>query len=348
MTVLRMPTGADVRIFNPQQGEWLARTCGRGAGRIDALEALTLLRPPPLTRSPMGRVIAAPARDGEFIAVAEDVVPGPWLLFAPLKQHSGRVQWLLEKAVELGVETMIPIVTDYVQLGSSSGVHKLSNPSSLAATPDRTYGVPCCALTLTEAIVSSQFELQYKDKAQRWIVGAVEQSERLTIPSLLPPMSLAHALTLLGAHTPSAATMSSNQIEGAESSAPHRKGIPKIAQATGGGGVVTPAHPTVFTVIVADEEAPASSSLLSALANLQSHSHSQGGLLASHTRVAALVVGPEGGWSSSERAVFQAGEAAVGSSHVSSCIRRVSLGSNVLRSETAAICMLAVYNALTR
>jgi 16S rRNA (uracil1498-N3)-methyltransferase len=38
-----------------------------------------------------------------------EVVPDLWLLFAPVKR--GRIDWLVEKATELGVKRLLPVVT---------------------------------------------------------------------------------------------------------------------------------------------------------------------------------------------------------------------------------------------
>ncbi len=79
--VLRARAGQTLRVFNAASGEWRARL-----DRLDRHGALvtveTELRPP------------APE-------------PGPTLLFAPLKKP--RLEWLLEKAVELGVARLQPV-----------------------------------------------------------------------------------------------------------------------------------------------------------------------------------------------------------------------------------------------
>lgn len=83
-TVMRLGPGAAVAVFNTRDGEWRARVteAGRRAGTL-AVEAA--LRPP------------APP-------------PDVWLLFAPLKK--ARTDFLVEKAVELGVARLIPVATD--------------------------------------------------------------------------------------------------------------------------------------------------------------------------------------------------------------------------------------------
>ncbi|WP_119678831.1 16S rRNA (uracil(1498)-N(3))-methyltransferase [Indioceanicola profundi] len=81
--VLRMGTGDRLLAFNGRDGEWLAEVGAltKSAGTLRLLEKV---RPQP----------------------AE---PGPWLLFAPLK--GGRTEYVVEKAVELGVGAIQPVFT---------------------------------------------------------------------------------------------------------------------------------------------------------------------------------------------------------------------------------------------
>jgi 16S rRNA (uracil1498-N3)-methyltransferase len=86
-TVLRLGPGAVVGAFNATDGEWVCRISeiARDRGRL-AVDHL--IRP----------------------AEAE---PDLWLLFAPLKR--GRLDWLIEKATELGVGTLLPVWTRRTQ-----------------------------------------------------------------------------------------------------------------------------------------------------------------------------------------------------------------------------------------
>ncbi|MEZ5905302.1 MAG: 16S rRNA (uracil(1498)-N(3))-methyltransferase [Geminicoccaceae bacterium] len=79
--VLRARAGQTLRVFNADSGEWRARLVrlDRHRGTI-AIEAQ----------------LRAPIPE-----------PGPTLLFAPLKKP--RLEWLLEKAVELGVARLQPV-----------------------------------------------------------------------------------------------------------------------------------------------------------------------------------------------------------------------------------------------
>ena len=86
-TVLRKREGDHVRLFNEKDGEWSAEIfdAGRKSMQIRVVEQL---------REPT-------------------VVPDIRLLFTPLRRH--RTATLIEKATELGVRTLQPILTDRTQ-----------------------------------------------------------------------------------------------------------------------------------------------------------------------------------------------------------------------------------------
>ncbi len=82
--VLRLRPGAPVKLFDDRTGEWLAEIAEAGRRRV-TLNVRHRLRP----REP---------------------VPDLWLLFAPIKR--GRIDWLVEKATELGVARLVPVLTE--------------------------------------------------------------------------------------------------------------------------------------------------------------------------------------------------------------------------------------------
>jgi 16S rRNA (uracil1498-N3)-methyltransferase len=86
-TVLRLAPGAGVAAFNATDGEWLCHIAEIGRNRL-VLTVERLLRP----------------------AAAE---PDLWLLFAPIKR--ARLDWLIEKATELGVSALLPVWTRRTQ-----------------------------------------------------------------------------------------------------------------------------------------------------------------------------------------------------------------------------------------
>ena len=200
--VLRARAGHRLRVFNARDGEWRARLT-----RLDRHEA---------------------ALEVEDRLRAPSPESGPTLLFGPLKKP--RLDWLLEKATELGVARLQPV-------RCRNGVVEGGRPERL----------------------------------RQRIVEAVEQCERLSVPTLLPEAELAAAVAAM----PDGVVM---------------------ADETGG---------------------------VALLPTLDAHPS------------AALLVGPEGGFSTDERATL----------HRMTNVFPVSLGPTILRAETAALMLLACHRA---
>ena len=85
--VLRLTEGAEVLVFNGRDGEWRARLTFPSRKRIE-LFAMEQTRPQPDT--------------GDL-----------HYLFAPLK--TGRLDYLVQKAVEMGASRLVPVMTQHVQ-----------------------------------------------------------------------------------------------------------------------------------------------------------------------------------------------------------------------------------------
>ncbi|WP_375403912.1 16S rRNA (uracil(1498)-N(3))-methyltransferase [uncultured Sphingomonas sp.] len=83
LSVMRLKVGDAVKLFDDRTGEWLAVVDATNKRDLD-VRLTTLLRP----REP---------------------VPDLWLCAAPLKK--GRVDWMAEKACELGVARLVPVLT---------------------------------------------------------------------------------------------------------------------------------------------------------------------------------------------------------------------------------------------
>jgi 16S rRNA (uracil1498-N3)-methyltransferase len=83
LSVLRLKTGDPVKLFDDATGEWLG--VASAIGKRDLI----------LT-------VSAHLRDRE-------PVPDLWLCAAPIKK--GRIDWVAEKACELGVARLIPVLT---------------------------------------------------------------------------------------------------------------------------------------------------------------------------------------------------------------------------------------------
>ncbi|MFD1612875.1 16S rRNA (uracil(1498)-N(3))-methyltransferase [Sphingomonas tabacisoli] len=83
LSVMRMKAGGAVKLFDDRTGEWLGEVAQTGKRDL-------IVR------------IAARLRDRE-------AVPDLWLCVAPIKR--GRIDWVAEKASELGVARLVPVAT---------------------------------------------------------------------------------------------------------------------------------------------------------------------------------------------------------------------------------------------
>lgn len=87
--VMRMTAGNAVRVFNGRDGEWYA-TIEIFEKKKSVLALVAQTRPQPPKRRPVH------------------------LLFAPIKKP--RLEWLIEKAVELGATDLHPIITQHTEI----------------------------------------------------------------------------------------------------------------------------------------------------------------------------------------------------------------------------------------
>jgi 16S rRNA (uracil1498-N3)-methyltransferase len=85
--VLRLAAGENILVFNGRDGEWQAQIAGRK--RPDAL------------------VVVAPTRP-------QDRLPDIAYVFAPLKH--ARLDYMVQKAVEMGASTLQPVLTRHTQV----------------------------------------------------------------------------------------------------------------------------------------------------------------------------------------------------------------------------------------
>ena len=81
--VMRLGEGSELLIFDGQSGEWLARIAEAGKKRM---------------------TVAVERRTRE-----PEQIPDVWLAFAPVKRT--QTDWLVEKATELGVAKLMPVMT---------------------------------------------------------------------------------------------------------------------------------------------------------------------------------------------------------------------------------------------
>ena len=81
--VLRLAAGAPLKLFDDLTGEWLAELA-RPHRKAAEVRVVRRLRP-------------------------RETVPDLWLAFAPIKH--GRLEWIVERATELGVARIVPVIT---------------------------------------------------------------------------------------------------------------------------------------------------------------------------------------------------------------------------------------------
>ncbi len=112
-SVLRLVRGAEIALFNGRDGEWLARLDGLGKGWA----SLTV-----------GRRLRA-----------QDATPDLWLVFAPIKR--ARIDFLAEKATELGVARLQPVMTRHTAVARVNTERLAANAREAAEQCGR-LGVP--------------------------------------------------------------------------------------------------------------------------------------------------------------------------------------------------------------
>ncbi len=148
-TVLRLQPGAAVDVFNSRDGEFRASIAafGKGSATLSVLST---------TRAPMAE-------------------PGPWLLFALVKRT--RVDFIVEKATELGVERLIPVITRRTQ-SARTNLERLGMIATEAAEQCERMTVPTILEPLALDAALSQLP------GERALVAAVEAGPVQPIGSL--------------------------------------------------------------------------------------------------------------------------------------------------------------------
>ncbi len=96
--VLRLSAGATILVFNGRDGEWHAAIAGRK--RPDSLTILARTRP-------------------------QDRLPDLTYVFAPLKH--ARLDYMVQKAVEMGASSLQPVLTRFTQVARVNGERMRAN-----------------------------------------------------------------------------------------------------------------------------------------------------------------------------------------------------------------------------
>ena len=96
--VLRLSAGGTILVFNGRDGEWQASIAGRK--RPDSLHVVALTRP-------------------------QDRPPDLAYIFAPLKH--ARLDYMVQKAVEMGASSLQPVLTRFTQVARVNGARMHAN-----------------------------------------------------------------------------------------------------------------------------------------------------------------------------------------------------------------------------
>jgi 16S rRNA (uracil1498-N3)-methyltransferase len=126
-SVLRLQRGAELALFNGRDGEWRARIEGLGKGWA----SLALV-------------------DQRRAQAAE---PDVWLAFAPIKR--ARLDFMIEKAAELGASRLIPVFTQHTDVARVNTERLQANAREAAEQCERLsvpeVAAPCDLSELTAA-----------------------------------------------------------------------------------------------------------------------------------------------------------------------------------------------------
>ncbi|TIW26331.1 MAG: 16S rRNA (uracil(1498)-N(3))-methyltransferase, partial [Mesorhizobium sp.] len=150
MHVLRLGEGAELLVFNGRDGEWSAAIAAKSKKAV-RLKVASLQRPqPPL--------------------------PDLVYCFAPLKQ--GRLDYLVQKAVEMGAGILQPVITQHTQV-AKPGIERLRANVVEAAEQ-------CGILAVPEVREAEKFErlLTGWDKERRLIFCDEDASTNNPLPAL--------------------------------------------------------------------------------------------------------------------------------------------------------------------
>ncbi|GLS38366.1 ribosomal RNA small subunit methyltransferase E [Mesorhizobium tianshanense] len=150
MHVLRLVEGAEILVFNGRDGEWSAAIAAKSKKAV-RLKVLTLQRPQPS-------------------------LPDLVYCFAPLKQ--GRLDYLVQKAVEMGAGILQPVVTQHTQV-AKPGIERLRANVVEAAEQ-------CGILAVPDVREAEKFErlLTGWDKERRLIFCDEDASTNNPLPAL--------------------------------------------------------------------------------------------------------------------------------------------------------------------
>lgn len=161
--VLRLRVGDTIAVFNGRDGEWEARIIAQGKKNCQ-VEVIAQLRP---------------QRKGSDI----------WLAFAPIKH--ARIDYLVEKATELGAAKLIPVITQYTMV-SRVNTDRLRAHAIEAAEQSERLEVP----EVSEPIRFSDYIANWS--AQRHLLFCDESGEGKALKTVLASLTSKQWAILIG------------------------------------------------------------------------------------------------------------------------------------------------------
>src|SRR6266566_6842389 len=143
--VLRLSAGDTILVFNGRDGEWQAAIGGRK--RPDSLKIVTQSRP-------------------------QDRLPDLACVFAPLKH--ARLDYMVQKAVEMGASSLQPVLTRFTQVARVNGERMRANVIEAAEQ--------CGILSLAEVAEPLPLERFLKERAARRLLVFCDEAAEVTNP----------------------------------------------------------------------------------------------------------------------------------------------------------------------
>lgn len=349
INVMRLRDGSRVRVFDGVSGEFSATvsvSAKRGGGRAGkgknrsgggpvTLCLDRMIRDQPSRNTSLG--LAGPSVDYNTCEASTAPAPDVDLLFAPIRKQ--RLKVLIEKAVEIGASRLVPVLTARTQKGCAEDA---SAPASLeklrliaveAAEQSEQMTVPHIESTSVE-LASLLLEWQHMSETR---------VDRTAIPRTFASSTEAHDVPdVPGGHHYRIDTGIMTSEQEFPGIVPNHAEDPKARTSV----VSNDRLPMVmFVCKERDKDAPPLLNALDAFARehrrrgqqplARAGSCSTKGTSSDGIIKSAIFVGPEGGFTPDEIEAMSA----------CSFVRFVSLGSSVLRAETAAIYALSCWSA---
>src|SRR6202049_1571911 len=143
--VLRLSEGDTILVFNGRDGEWLASITGRK--RPDSLTIVTQSRP-------------------------QDRLPDLACVFAPLKH--ARLDYMVQKAVEMGASSLQPVLTRFTQVTRVNGERMRANVIEAAEQ--------CGILTIAEVAEPVALDRYLSQRTARRLLVFCDEAAELANP----------------------------------------------------------------------------------------------------------------------------------------------------------------------